>query len=501
MDRRSFVAGAAASLAAVQAAGLGDQMLAQALHPAAATSKTPTIGIQIGAISFQDEGTDKVLDILQEKAYVNALFIAAFTYGNGIAGRQLPGHPFPDHGIQKEDNFFGGFYTTPHPQFYKNTAMKPQRAPDTGDYDVLADVIPKAKKRGIKTYTWSEDVWNTRVPNFDLIAERDLYGRPAKTACFRNPDHHAFLMGQMEDFSRSYEIDGVLWGSERYGPFGNMVESVHERNGNDPSRVTCFCQYCRQTAANRGISVPRAIEGYKELEKWVTFCRRGGNPPDGHYVTFWRVLFQYPEILAWETMWNDGVHETYQVIYDVVKGVNPKLEVGWHVWHAHSFSPFFRAQTDLKKLSKCSDFLKMTVYDNLGGTRMETYITSTSKTIYGDMPVDEALEFEYRIMGYRGRSYTELPYVGLDPSYVYNETKRCVAGVEGTKTEIWPGLDVDISNMNVEYSHTAPPGIRACTKACFEAGGKGLVISRKYSEMRLANLAAVGEALREMKVV
>jgi hypothetical protein len=84
---------------------------------------------------------------------------------------------------------------------------------------------------------------------------------------------------------------------------------------------------------------------------------------------------------------------------------------------------------------------------------------------------------------------------------VLNETKRCVADVEGTKTEIWPGIDVDIANMPVEYSHTVPPGIKACTKACFEGGGKGLVISRKYSEMKLANLVAVGDALREAKII
>ncbi|WP_419803687.1 hypothetical protein [Terriglobus sp.] len=500
MDRRSFLAGAGAALATSQA-GLGSTALAATL-PAHATAKAaPTIGIQIGAISFQDEGTEKVLDILQEKGACNALFIACFTYGDGIAGRQLPGHPFPDHGVQKEDNFFGGFYTTPHPQYFRNTKMVPQRAPDAGGYDVLADVIPKAKKRGMKTYTWSEDVWNTKVPNFDLIAERDLYGRPAKTACFRNPDHHEFLMSTFQDWTHSYEIDGVMWGSERYGPFGNMVESVHQRNGNDPSRVTCFCQYCQKTAAERGINVSRAIEGYKTLEQWVRFCRGGGTPPDGHYVTFWRMLFQYPEILAWETMWNDGVHETYKSIHDTVKSVNPKMEVGWHVWHAHSFSPFFRAQTNLKKIAPYTDFAKMTVYDNLGGTRMETYITSASKTMYGDMPVEEALEFEYRIMGYRGRSYTELPYVGLDSTYVFHETKRSVEDVAGTNMQIWPGLDVDISNMNVEYSHTAPPGISACTRACFEAGGTGLVISRKYSEMKLANLAAVGDTLRQMKVV
>jgi hypothetical protein len=51
------------------------------------------------------------------------------------------------------------------------------------------------------------------------------------------------------------------------------------------------------------------------------------------------------------------------------------------------------------------------------------------------------------------------------------------------------------------YSHTVPPGIKACTKACFEGGGKGLVISRKYSEMRLTNLGAVGDALREAMII
>jgi len=169
-----------------------------------------------------------------------------FTYGNGIASRMIPGHPFSGSrsaGVRHEVH--GGNYATPHAQYYKNTIMKDVKAPDHGNLDILEEVIPKAKKHGVKVYTWSEDVWRNDVPNVDKIQERDLYGRNARTVCFNNPDHHNFLLGLMEDFTRSYDLDGIMWGSERYGAFGNMVESVHNRNGNDPSRVTCFCQFCQ----------------------------------------------------------------------------------------------------------------------------------------------------------------------------------------------------------------------------------------------------------------
>src|SRR5690348_9239855 len=113
-DRRRFLKGAAAAM----------PMLAQ---PAAPPKKM--IGIQVGAVSFVDEGTEKVLDVLQERAAVNTLFLAVFTYGRGIAGRQVPGQPLPDHGKQEYDlNFYGGNFATPHPQFYKNTVLKDTKA-------------------------------------------------------------------------------------------------------------------------------------------------------------------------------------------------------------------------------------------------------------------------------------------------------------------------------------------------------------------------------------
>ena len=93
-----------------------------------------------------DEGVEKVLDILQEKARVNALFLAVYDYGNGIAGRQLPGHPLPDHGKQEYGTFRGGNYCNIHSQYYKDTGINPQdtRAPEFPDVDILETVVPAA---------------------------------------------------------------------------------------------------------------------------------------------------------------------------------------------------------------------------------------------------------------------------------------------------------------------------------------------------------------------
>src|ERR1700722_19881997 len=103
IDRRSFLQNAAAT---ALTAAVPSTLLAEP----AAVPKERTIGIQVGAVSFVDEGTGKVLDEFQRDASVNTLFLATFTYGRGIAGRQIPGQPLPDHGKQQydTDTFSGG---------------------------------------------------------------------------------------------------------------------------------------------------------------------------------------------------------------------------------------------------------------------------------------------------------------------------------------------------------------------------------------------------------
>ena len=484
-SRRSFVGAAAAALAASPSG---------AAAPQAAQAKK-MIGIQVGAVSFVDEGVEQVLDIFQQRAYVNTLFLAVFTYGRGIAGRQVPGQPLPDHGKQEYDlNYRGGNFAVVRPQYYRDTGIRPEdtRSPDYGNLDVIATVLPAAKKRGMRTILWAEDVWRSDIAGIEKLQAVTLDGRKSNRLCFSNPYHRNFLLGLMEDYTRSYDIDGIMWCSENSGAFDNALTS------NDPGGVGCFCQHCESKAKAQGIvNFERVRKGYQALAEFLKSSASGKRPVDGHYVTFWRILLRYPEILAWEQFWHDNLRETYGLIHGKVKSIKPDVLVGWHIKHSLSFSPYYRAQQDVQVLAKHADFLKMVMYHNCGGPRMAGYIQRMSAGAFGDLTPQQMLDFEYRVMNYQERSYDQIPFTGLSSDYVFRETKRCLDGAAGTKTLIWPGIDIDIPTAE-NHSKSTPEGTRDAVMAAFRAGAPGVILSRKYSEMKLANLSGAGEAIRKL---
>src|SRR5215475_11231572 len=212
---------------------------ASADKPSPRLSKEKVVAIQIGARSFVDEGVDKCLDTLQEKAAVNVLMPTVFTYGRGLAGRQVPGQPLPDHGVQEYDEIHGGSYTKIHPEFYANSVIKDFRAPELGEFDVLADVIPKAKARGMQVYCLFEEAYNPQlIPNFEKIAEVDLYGKIGGSTCHNNPEARLFLASMVKDWFSNHDLDGMMWESERQGPLNNTLEAHFGRIGRSRS-INC----------------------------------------------------------------------------------------------------------------------------------------------------------------------------------------------------------------------------------------------------------------------
>src|SRR2546421_13066442 len=99
MERRVFVAAGVAAGLARWGPGASPRGQPRRRH----TADRPMVGIQVGAVSFVDEGTDRVLDGFEKMAAINTLFVATFTYGRGIAGRQLRGQPLPDPGRPGHD--------------------------------------------------------------------------------------------------------------------------------------------------------------------------------------------------------------------------------------------------------------------------------------------------------------------------------------------------------------------------------------------------------------
>ena len=527
-SRRTFLKSvAAASVAAVgNRAGIAraaEPAGLQAEEPAPSKSEKKVVAIQIPAVSFSDEGVDKVLDTVQERAGVNTLLLAVFSYGRGIEGRQIPGHPLPDHGVQKydTDTFHGGDYAEVHPEYYEGTLFKNFRAPDLGNFDVLGEVVPKARKRGMKSICWFEDVYNPRLlNNFEKAAEVDVYGRKTDEACLNNPYVRNFLSSLVEDWMKSYGVDGIMWCSERQGALNNAIDADQGQ-----ATLTCFCEYCTQKGEQQGINVQRARQGLMELDRWVRAAWTQPRPSDGYFVTFWRLLLQYPEILAWEKFWTDSQHEVYGQIYGTVKSINRNVEAGFHIMHLNSFNPFYRAEQDYRKLSQHADLLKICMYNNCGGPRMAHYIEGVHSTLWHDPSPQSVLNLYYSILGYKGEATLDrLPTAGLSSDYVFRETRRALADVQaarvtmpGPNTDlagpaseqdvpgqpegmlIYPGIDIDIPTEKGEKK-TQPEDVRGAVKAAFNAGAPGIILSRKYSEMRLENLSGAGAALKDLGI-
>lgn len=493
-SRRVFLKNGAMLSLAIASSPLLKLSSAVAVRPA----KEYINGLQVGMASFADEGVNTVLDILQKRGAINTIFLNTFTYGDGLSGRQVAGQPFPDHGPQEADkNYHGGNYAIPHAKYYQNTVLKDTRSPEYGNRDLVAEVIKGAHKRGMKVYATIEDQWRDDVPGIDQCKEVDLMGRKARTTCLFNPDVRAFWTDLATDTCASYDLDGIVFFNERNGPLLNALGASHLVGSVDPSRSTCFCQYHQAAAKAKGISFERTKEGYLKLDEFVKACKADLRPSDGYYVEFQRIMLEYPEIVAWDRLFDFGKHQIVDDVNKAVKALNKKQLVGLHIEHVNSFNPFFRATRDYEDLAKKVDFLKIVVYNNCGGERYQHFIRNIHSTMFKDIPLEELMRFNNHLLGYSvsEATFDDLPKAGLSPDYVYCETQRALNGVKG-KCLILPGIDIGIP-VGKNSRKQSPDDVYQATMAAYKAGANGVIISRKYSEMNLSLIDAAGKAIRE----
>lgn len=460
---------------------------------------TPLVGIQIGAVSFVDEGVDAVLDLVAEKASVNALFLATQSFDRGVQGRQIAGRSWPGHGPEAADEHRGGSYVTQHPEFYDGLPLGPFPAGEVSvaGLDVLEQVIPAARARGQLVYSFLLENTHSGLTRFvarwPRVLQVDAWGRTDTDACLRNPDYVAWWLALVEDQVRSYSLDGVMFGSERGGPLTNVLaRGGFARNG----RSYCFCQHCEAEGQRRGIDPRRAREAYRKLDSLINEAVDDDRGGDSAFVTFLRLLGHYPELFAWEELWYDGYRALQARLYGTVKFLAPDIQVGWHLWHHNSFSPLHRAQTDLNEVAEYVDFVKPVLYNDCAGYRLQHHVEALSTGLFRGVPRQTIFEFVQAVLGYDEDVQVErLHDVGLSAQYVARETQRTVRLLGNSGVKVYPGLDVNVSSPP-HVRQSTPDRVAEAVTAAMDSGADGVILSRKYSEMRHENLASVGRALR-----
>jgi hypothetical protein len=493
LSRRRFV-----QMVAAVSTGFGPTsklaLAADAPSPRAAAKPKNLIGIQVNSFAWLDEGIDKVLDNLQEKGNINTVFaFTFFTQPTDVSGKIA----LPDHGTFGRANpDVGGAYYDYDPKYFRNTTIKDFHAP-TSKFNVITEVGPKMRARGIDFYAWDYNNTNASmmhvIPGFTDLSEVDVYGRRTDSVCWNNPNHRAFLVGRIESLLSGYpeHIDGVVWGCERMGPLDNMIGGGWATTG-----ISCFCEFCCAKARARDISVKRAKQGYLKLEALFKASATQQRPVDGYFVTFWRILLEYPEILSWHRLWNDSYHEVRAEVYGTGKTLAPQKPFGFHIVQNITFSPFYSASDDYSQLKNYADFIKIATYNNCGGGRLALFLKRLCSTVFADATPDDLLPMYYKFMNYDEKSIKDIAADGLSPDYIAREIKRAIADTGGT-TPIYAGIDIDVP-PEPGQKRTTPDGVKKAVKASYEAGANGVVLSREYTEMWLANLAAAGDATREL---
>ena len=456
------------------------------------------VGIQIGAISFVDEGVEEVLDILQEKAGVNALLISALSWSIGNAGRAAFG--FPNHGVQEPDDLQGGAFYDIDPDYFQATFHKKFKAPDPlyEDFDTLADVVPAARKRGINVYTYYCETSSSAIrsiwqPGFPHFLDRDHWGKVATRPSLMNPHYRTWWHSLIEDWFQNHDLRGMLWGVERQSPLMDIFRA-------DSS--TGFDQYFISEAHSRGIDVQRAIDGYRTIDRYLRSIRAGERPRDGVFVTLLRHLLHHPEVLMWEKMWLDAHQDFYHEIAGLIKFFDPSNEVGLGVWQViNTYNPYLKAQYDPADFAEYADWLKPVLYHTPAGARFAGFAKSWQQAILADATEDGAYNALANVLGIEDfiAPREEGPLAGFKPEYVKRWTENLIDATDG-RCKIYPGIGVGVGHNGISKEIT-PTEIKEGVHAGLDGGASGVLISRNYSEAELRNLQAVGDALRERDLI
>ena len=473
----------------------------------------PLVGVQVAPFSILDEGIDRCLDTLKDKAAVNALFIYSQSYYPGY--NKPPNVMAHDHGIPVRDmrkRKLPSLWVRHHDQAFAGKLVQHQRVTSDFEYaerDLFREVRKPATERGMKVYARILEADARRaqfIPGYEKVLCIDHDGKPGHGPCWNNPHYREWVYTTIRQLVSNYELDGLQYGAERTGPLSHVLY-----RGMTP---TCFCEHCVQRNKKLGIDSVRAKTGFVQLYELMNSVTRlpSGSKQRSNASTFngvlssvTRVIYQFPEILSWDYQWFQSDEEICTEVHRIAKQIRPSIDSGRHVDHQRSsWDFFFRAAMSYEQMAANADFIKPIVYHESMGPRLRWWVLDRMKDrVLNDLSLDQSLALFYGLFGHDADeqpALAELDQEGLGPEYVYKETLRCKRSV-GDAAKVYAGIGVDVPWYVPGGMEPRPSNLdqlRAAVKRAFAAGADGVLASREYDEMRISSLAAFGDAVRDM---
>ena len=453
-----------------------------------------------------------------ENLFIGTTVLPEYLYENGIANsldqmKEWAGvntvmtfshdHVFNQYrkDFQPKTNSHGQEYTNvwveTHSTYYKNKKfLQNQEKGLYSDRDILNELYEEARMRDMDVYARILEpyVITGSIPGFEAFAEVDALGEKGKNVCFNHPEYIAYWYSVIEDLIRSHRfLKGFKFGQERGGP---LLAAL----GKDTTG-TCFCKHCISLAKKRGIHIEKAKKGFLALQDFGNKINAGEKTLNGNFVTFLRILTQYPDVLGWEQFWMDSRDMQRKRMYHQIKSIQENIQVGWHIDHGMTWDLFMRATWDYSKMSQHADWLSVAVYfDSMGRRSLNHYNRNYKNILFGDAHTQYSYPMYLSMLGLDPEEQPSLEDhqtkdTAFHAGYVYEECKRAVTAVN-KRAQVYarPGWDMPDYDCNVN-----PDQVKQAVTRALDAGVNGLWCGREWDELKPENARAFGEAVRNYK--
>jgi len=211
-------------------------------------------GIRCYPDTMASEGISEVVGKLTNLSHVNFIHVSINSF-------QKP-TPFVS-----SSNDEGALCFNPTASFYEGSKIKPTKAKQFKNLDILGEVCKEAKKKDMGVYAVVNCLVNPAVLKMrSEFAQVSSNGEKSDEiyplACLNNSYVERYILSLIADILSSYDVKGVELEKLHYS-----VSSPF-KTGN----LTCFCRYCKAEARSQGIN----IDGIKRRLKF--FPKPFGEP-------------------------------------------------------------------------------------------------------------------------------------------------------------------------------------------------------------------------------